>query len=153
MLDAMTGTRMIHVPYKGTGPATTAVFAGEVSLSFGNIISMLPYVKSGRVHALAVTSPKRSPVLPDVPTVAETVPGYAAGPWYGMLAPAGTPAAVIALLNKEVVKILHTPELKDNLSAEGAEPIGSSPAEFAALLKEETERWGKVVRQADIRVE
>jgi tripartite-type tricarboxylate transporter receptor subunit TctC len=153
MLDSMAGTRMIHVPYKGTGPATTAVVAGEVSLSFGNMISMLPHVKSGRVRALAVTSAKRSPVLPDVPVVAETVPGYAAGPWYGVLAPAGTPAAVIGLLNREIVKMLHTPELKDILSAEGAAPIGSSPAEFAALLKEETERWGRVVRQADIRIE
>lgn len=153
MLDSMAGTRMIHVPYKGTGPATTAVVAGEVSLSFSNMISMLPHVKSGRVRALAVTSAKRSPVLPDVPAVAETVPGYAAGPWYGVLAPAGTPAAVIDLLNREIVKMLHTPELKDNLSAEGAEPIGSSPAEFAALLKVETERWGRVVREADIRIE
>ena len=153
MLKTMAGIQMTHIPYKGTGPATAALVSGEVNLSFGNIISVLPHVKGGRIVGLAVTTEKRSPVMPDLPSVAETLPGYAAGPFYGVLAPAGTPPAIIARLNREIVKILFSPDVKNNLSSEGAEPIGSSPAEFARLLKSETERWGAVVKQAGIRVE
>lgn len=153
MLKTMTGIQMTHVPYKGTGPATAALVSGEVNLSFGNIISVLPHVKGGRVTGLAVTTPKRSPVMPDLPSVAETIPGYSAGPFYGVLAPAGTPPAIVARLNREIVKILFSADVRSNLSSEGAEPIGSSPAEFAALLKAETERWGAVVKQAGIRAE
>ena len=153
MLKMMTGVDMIHVPYRGTGPATIAVLSGEVSLSFGNIIATLPYVKGGRLRALAVTTPERSPVLPDVPAVAETLPGYSAGPWYGVLAPAGTPPEIVARLNQEIVKILRSPEVKQNLSSEGADPVGSTPAEFAALLRAETERWGKVVKAAGVKAQ
>ena len=153
MLKAMTGVTMTHVPYKGTGPATTALVGGEVNLSFGNIISLLPHVKNGRVTALAVTTEKRSPVLPDLPTVAETIPGYSAGPWYGVLAPAGTPQPIIARLNKEIVKILFSADVKSNLSSEGAAPIGNSPGEFSRHLRAETERWGIIVKQAGIKVE
>jgi tripartite-type tricarboxylate transporter receptor subunit TctC len=153
MLKMMAGVDMVHVPYKGTGPATTAVLSGEVSMSFGNMISVLPHVKSNKLRALAVTTPKRSPVVPDTPTVAETLPGYSAGPWYGVLAPAGTPASIINRLNQEIVKILRSPEVKENLSSEGADPIGSSPGEFAAHLKAEAERWGKVVRQAKMKID
>jgi tripartite-type tricarboxylate transporter receptor subunit TctC len=153
MLKMMAGVDMVHVPYKGTGPATVAVLSGEVSMSFGNMISVLPHVKSGKVRALAVSTPQRSPVMPDLPTVAETLPGYSAGPWYGVLAPAGTPPAIVARLNREIVKILRSPEVKENLSSEGADPIGSSPAEFATHLKAETERWGKVVKQAKMKID
>jgi tripartite-type tricarboxylate transporter receptor subunit TctC len=153
MLKMMAGVDMLHVPYKGTGPATIAVLSGEVSLSFGNIMSTLPYVKSGRLRALAVSTPKRSPVVPDVPAVSETLPGYSAGPWYGVLAPAGTPPEIVARLNQEVVKILRSPEVKQTLSSEGADPVGSTPAEFAAVLQTETERWGKVVRQAGMKID
>ena len=103
MLKVMAGVDMLHVPYKGTGPAVTAVLSGEVSLNFGNIITALPHVKSGRLRALAVTTPSRSPVLPDVPAMAESLAGYSAGPWYGVLAPARTAAASIARLNQEIV--------------------------------------------------
>ncbi len=153
MLKMMSGIDMVHVPYKGTGPATTAVLSGEVSLSFGNIISLLPHVKANRLHAVAVTTPKRSPVLPDTPAVAETLAGYSAGPWYGVLAPVGTPHDIIAKLNQEIVKILRSPEVKQNLSSEGADPVGSTPGEFAAHLSAETERWGKVVRQARMKID
>ncbi len=153
MLKMMTGVDMVHVPYKGTGPATTAVLSGEVSMSFGNIISTLSYTKSGRLRAIAVTTSKRSRVLPDVPAVAETLPGYSAGPWYGVLAPAGTPAPIVGRLNQEIVKILRSPEISQNLSSEGADPVGNTPAEFAAVLRAETERWGKVVRQTKMKVE
>jgi tripartite-type tricarboxylate transporter receptor subunit TctC len=153
MLKMMTRVDMVHVPYKGTGPATTAVLSGEVSMSFGNIISTLPYAKSGRLRAIAVTTPKRSTVLPDIPAIAETLPGYSAGPWYGVLAPAGTPAPILGRLNQEIVKVLRSPEIRQNLSAEGADPVGNTPAEFAAHLKAETERWGKVVRDTRMKVE
>lgn len=153
MLKMMSGVDMVHVPYKGTGPATTAVLSGEVSLSFGNIISLLPHVKANRLRAVAVTTPKRSPVLPDIPALAETLAGYSAGPWYGVLAPTGTPQDIIAKLNQEIVKILRSPEVKQNLSSEGADPVGSTPGEFAAHLKAETERWGKVVRQARMKID
>jgi len=153
MLKMMSGVQMVHVPYKGTGPATVAVLSGEVSVSFGNIMSTLPYVKGGRLRALAVTTPKRSPVLPDVPAVAETLPGYSAGPWYGVLAPAGTPPEILARLNQEIVKILRSPQVKQTLSNEGADPVGSTPTEFATLLIAETERWGKVVRQARMNID
>lgn len=153
MLKMMAGVDMLHVPYKGTGPATTAVVGGEVSLTFGNIISLLPHVKANRLRALAVTTPKRAPVLPEVPAVAETLPGYSAGPWYGVLAPGGTPQNVVAKLNQEIVKILRSPEVKQNLAADGADPVGSTPADFAKHLKAETERWGKVVREARMKVD
>jgi len=148
-----TGTKMIHVPYKGTGPATTALIAGEVSLSFGETIALLPHVKSGRLRALAVTSLKRSSILPELPALAETIPGYTAGPWYGLLAPVKTPSEIIARLNREVVNILRMPDVKAGLTSVGAEPVGNTPNEFALVLKEETERWGRVIRDASIRIE
>lgn len=153
MLKMMAGTEMVHVPYKGTGPATTAVLGGEVSLSFGNIMSTLAYVKAGRLRAVAVTTPTRSPVLPDTPSVAETLPGYSAGPWYGILAPAGLPGPIAERLQREIVKILRSPEMAKILRAEGAEPIGNTPAEFAAQLRAETERWGKVVQQTGMKAQ
>ena len=153
ILKMMAGVDMLHVPYKGTGPATTAVLSGEVSVTFGNMISVLPHVKSGKLRALAVTTAKRSAVLPNVPTVAETLPGYISGPWYGVLAPAGTPVAIVSRLNEEIVRILRSPEVSENLRAEGADPIGSSPAAFAAHLKSETERMGRVVRQSRMKVD
>ena len=153
LFDLKTGTKMIHVPYKGTGPATTALIAGEVSLSFGEAIALLPHVKSGRLRALAVTSLKRSSILPELPALAETIPGYTAGPWYGLLAPVKTPSEIIARLNREVVNILRMPDVKAGLTSVGAEPVGNTPNEFALVLKEETERWGRVIRDASIRIE
>jgi tripartite-type tricarboxylate transporter receptor subunit TctC len=153
MLKMMALVDMVHVPYKGTGPAMTAVLSGEVSLSFGNIISSLPHVKSHRLRAIAVTTPKRSPVLPQVPAMAETLPGYSAGPWYGVLAPGATPQDVITKLNQEIVKILQSQEVVKNLSSEGADPIGSTPAQFAEHIKAEMVRWGNVVRRAHMTVD
>ena len=153
MFKMLAGVDMLHVPYKGTAPATTAVLSGEVSLTFANMISVLPHIKSGKLRALAVTTTKRSPVLPNLPTVAETVPGYLSGPWYGVLAPAGTPAPIVSRLNQEIVKIIRSPEVSENLRSEGADPIGSSPAEFAAHLKSELDRMGKVVRQSKMKID
>ena len=153
MLQTMAGIDIIHVPYRGTGPALTAAMSGEVSFTAGNIISSLPMVKAGRVRALAVTSEKRSPVLPDVPAVAETLPGYAAGPFYGVLGPGGMAPELVNRIRNEIVKILHAPEMKNRLSAEGGEPIGSTPEVYAALIRSETERWGKVIKAAKIQPE
>lgn len=153
MFKTMAGVDMLHIPYTGTGPATQALIAGEIDVLFGNMISLLPQVEAGTVRAIALSTPERSPLVPDLPTVSETVPGYAAGPWYGLLAPGGTPPDIIAKLNAEVAAILQSPEISQRLTSEGAEPSGNSPEAFAAFLKEESDRWGKVVREAGITVD
>ena len=153
LFDLGGGTTMIHVPYKGTGPATTALLAGEVTLSFGETIALLPHVKSGRLRALAVTTLKRWAVMPELPTVAETLPGYTAGPWYGILAPAKTPPDIIAKLNGAAATILRMPDIQASLANGGAEAKGGSPADLAAQIREESERWGRVIREARIQVE
>ncbi len=153
MLQTLAGVDIVHVPYRGTGPALTAVMSGEVTFSAGNLISSLPMVKGGRLRALAVTSAKRSPVLPDVPAVAESIAGYAAGPFYGVLGPGHMAADLVGRIRGEIVKILHAPEMRARLSAEGGEPIGSSPEEYAAMIKAETARWGQVIRKAGIKPE
>lgn len=153
MLQTMAGLEVTHVPYRGTGPALTAVMSGEVTFTAGNIISALPMVKSGRLRALAVTGEKRSPVLPGVPAVAETLPGYAAGPFYGVLGPGGMSAELTARIRDALVTIIHSPEMKTRLAAEGGEAYGSTPEEFAALIRAETARWGKVIKAAKIQPE
>ncbi|MDB5811344.1 MAG: hypothetical protein JWN94_3466 [Betaproteobacteria bacterium] len=153
LFDLGAGTKMIHVPYKGTGPATTALLANEVTLSFSEAIALLPHIKSGRLRALAITTLKRSSIMPELPTVAETIPGYTAGPWYGILVPAKTPADIIAKLNGAVNAILRTPDIQSNLANSGAEAKGGTPADMAIQIKEESERWGRVIREAKIQVE
>ena len=153
MLQTMAGLDLTHVPYRGTGPALTSVMSGEVTFTAGNIISSLPMVKSGRLRALAVTSEKRSPVLPHVPSVAETLPGYAAGPFYGVLGPGGMAAELTARIRNELAKIIHAPDFKSRLSGEGGEPVASTPEDFAALIRAETARWGKVIKAAKIQPE
>ncbi len=153
MLQTMANVNMLHVPYRGTGPALTALMSGEVSISVGTLIATLPLLKAGRLRGLAVTSEKRSAVLPNIPTVAETIPGYSAGPFYGVLAPGGTPAEIVAKRRNEIAKILQEPDLKNRLAAEGAEVVASTPAEFATLIKAESARWGHVLKQARIQPE
>jgi tripartite-type tricarboxylate transporter receptor subunit TctC len=153
MLKTMTGTDMLHVPYKGTGPALTGVLSGEVSMTFGDVVSTLKFVQSGQMKALGVTTPKRSPVLPDVPSIAETLPGYSSGVWYGIVAPAKTPPAIVDKLNKALVEILKDPEFKKTLNEQGAEPIGNTPAEFVAFIKDDMDRWGKLIKEAGIPAE
>jgi tripartite-type tricarboxylate transporter receptor subunit TctC len=150
----MTGTKMIHIPYKGTGPGAVDTVAGQVQLMMPNLLTALPHVKSGRLRALGVTSAKRAVSVPDVPTIAQAgVPGYEAIQWYGFLAPAGTPREIVAKLNAEIVKILAAPETREKLSSDGAEPVGSTPEQFAAFIKSETEKWGRVVKAAGIQPE
>ena len=153
MLKSMAGIDMLHVPYKGTGPATIALLANEITLSIANPLSLLPHVKSGRLRALAITSEKRSPVLPDLPTVAETVPGYTARVWYSILAPAGTSAAIVAKLNTVINGILHTPEMKEQFGRDCGEVIASTPQALTNFMRAESARWAGVIRDAKIRPE
>lgn len=153
MFSLMTGTPMTHVPYRGAGPAQAAAVAGEVQLLFNDILSTMPFVKNGQLRALGVTSRERVPLLPDVPTVGETVPGFENATWTGLAAPAGTPASIVDKLNAEIREVLRTPAFRERIEATGAVVVGSSPAEFATLLKAEIEKYGRIVREANIKPE
>ena len=148
LLNTMAGVRMVHVPYKGGALAMIDLQAGQVQLYFGNLPISMPHVKTGRVRALAVTSAKRAVSNPEFPTVAETIPGFELTPWYGVLARAGTPPDILTKLNREIVAILRNPEMRERLIGLGAEPVGNSQAEFAAFLKGEYVKWGKLVRDS-----
>jgi tripartite-type tricarboxylate transporter receptor subunit TctC len=144
---SMTGLRIVHVPYKGQGPALLDTVAGHVPLMMSNILSALPHVRSGRVRALGVTSLKRSAVAPEVPTIAETgVPGYEVVQWYGMLAPAATPRDIINKLHAATVRVLRDPAVQAHFIADGGEPVGGTPEEFAAVIRADLQKWGKVVK-------
>jgi len=151
LLKSMAGIDIQHVPYRGTAAAVTDVIGGQIAATFANALTAKPQVDSGRVRALAVSGPRRIEALPAVPTVAEAgVPGYEAMQWYGMVAPAGTPAPVVARLNAEAVRALQSDEMKEKLALDGAQPVGSSPAEFAALIRSELDKWTRVARAAKI---
>jgi tripartite-type tricarboxylate transporter receptor subunit TctC len=151
LLKSMAGIDLQHVPYRGTAPAVTDVISGQIAATFANALTAKPQIDSGRVRALAISGPKRVAALPNVPPAAEAgVPGYAAMQWYGLLAPAGTAAPIIARLNAEAIRALHGEETKEKLSGDGAEPLGSTPAEFAALIRSELEKWSQVARAARI---
>ena len=144
---------VINVPYKGAGAAVNDLIAGQVDAMFATIPTLNPYVKAGRLHAIAITSEQRSPAVPGVPTMSETYPGFRAESWVGLLAPARTPREIIAYLNKEVVKILSHPELKARFAELGYETVGSTPAQFDRWIRAETARWGKVIREQKITIE
>ena len=151
MFKMMTTTDMVHVPYKGLSPALTDLLSGQVQLMFSSTVAILPQVRAGKLRPLAMTGARRSPAMPDVPTIAESgVPGYETASWYGVLAPAGTPRAIVERLNRQIVKITHAPDVRERLATEGADPVGSSPEEFAAHIKRELARWAKVIKQAGI---
>jgi tripartite-type tricarboxylate transporter receptor subunit TctC len=144
--------KLVHVPYRGSSQALTALISGETQMMFGSMTSTLPFVKSGRLRAIAVTGAKRSLAAPDVPTVAEAAfPGFEAVTWYGLFVPAGTPAAIISKLNAEVVKILRAPDFRDWLVAQGADPVGSTPDELAAFVKTELVKYAKIVKDSGMR--
>ena len=153
MLKAMAGINMVHIPYKGTAPAVTDIIAGHVSLMFNSMPSVLPQVKAGRLRALAVGSAKRSPAVPDIPAVAETVPGFDYVTWYGLFAPAATPKEIISRLNAELVRMLGEAELAQRFASQGAEPRSTTPEELGRFMRAEYERWKTVIRTANIRIE
>jgi tripartite-type tricarboxylate transporter receptor subunit TctC len=154
MLKGASGTYALHIPYNGNGPAGTAVIAGQVEILFGSLPAVLPHAKSGRVRALAVGTPKRSPSLPDVPSVAESgFPGFDASLWLAIMAPAGTPQPVIERLHKEIVSAIGSKETAEALDKAGAEPITSTPAELAAMIKDGVGKYARVVKDAGVKPE
>jgi tripartite-type tricarboxylate transporter receptor subunit TctC len=154
LFKTMAGVDMTHVPYKGSAPALTDLMGGQVQIMFDNLPSSLALIKAGKLRAIAVTSLKRAPVLPDVPTIAESgIPGFEASSWFGVLAPAGTPAPIVARINAEVNKWLQSPEGKDQLLAQGAEAAGGSPEQFVAHIRAETDKWAKVVKASGAKVD
>ncbi len=154
LFRTMTGTDMIHVPYKGSAPMVTDLLGGHVQVAFDNVPNVITQVKAGTLRALAITSAQRSPMVPDVPTVAEAgVPGYEVGVWFGLVAPAATPPAVLAKLNAELNKILTMPDVKQRFADQGVDPVGGTAERFAEHLKAQIEKWGKVVKESGARVE
>jgi tripartite-type tricarboxylate transporter receptor subunit TctC len=150
----MAGVDMLHVPYKGSGPALADLIGGQVNIMFDNMPSSLPLVKAGKLRAIAVTTAQRSPALPDLPTMAEAgLPGYEAAAWFGVLAPAGTPREVIMRLNGAIVKALATPEMREKLAGQGAVAIGDTPEHFAAYIQAEIAKWAKVIRDSGAKVD
>jgi tripartite-type tricarboxylate transporter receptor subunit TctC len=149
-----TGVKVLHVPYKGSAPLTTDLLGGQVDMSFDTITPVLPFIKEGKLKALAVTTAKRSSTLPNVPTLQEAgVPNLAIGTWFGLLAPAATPKPVIVRLNTEIVKIIQSPEFKKQMADIGAEPVGNKPEEMAKQIKEETEKFARLVKDGKITLE
>ena len=154
LFKAMAGVDMVHVAYKGLGPAMTDLLGGQIQLMFADVAVVAPHVKSGKLRALAVSGNRRTPGFPALPTVAEAaLPGYSAGTWYGLFAPAGTPAPVLQRLSADVRAALAVPEVSNALVAQGVEPASSTPAEFAQFVREEHAKWGKVIREANVKVE
>jgi len=154
LFAAMAGVELTHVPYKGTAPATADLIGGQVQIAFLGIPAVLPHLKSGRLKVLAVTGLHRSPELPDVPTVDESgVPGYEVSPWYGLLAPAGATRAIVGRLGAEATKIVRTAEMREKLAAQGAEAAGSTPEEYAAVIRADTATWTSVIALAGLRAE
>jgi tripartite-type tricarboxylate transporter receptor subunit TctC len=145
---------MTHVPYKGSAPALVDLVGGQVQVMFDNVPSSIEQIKAGKLRAVAVTSAQRSPALPDVPTIAESgLPGFEASAWFGIVAPAGTPAAVVNRINADVNQWLHTPQAEEKLRAQGAIAAGGTPEQFAAHIRAETEKWAKVVKASGAKVD
>jgi tripartite-type tricarboxylate transporter receptor subunit TctC len=144
----MTGIKMLHVPYRGAAPALRGLLGGQVNVMVDNMATALPYIKTGQVRALAVTTAARSHLLPDLPTIGETVPGYEASSWFGVVAPKGTPAEATGFLNREINAVLRDSAIVARFSGLGGTPLGGSPADFGKLIADETEKWGRVVRFA-----
>jgi tripartite-type tricarboxylate transporter receptor subunit TctC len=154
MLKSVSNTYMLHIPYNGNGPAGTAVISGQVEILFGSMPAVLPHAKGGRVRALAVGTLARSPSMPEIPTIAESgYPGFDASLWLGIMAPAGTPQPVIDRLHKEIVAVVSAADTREALSKAGAEPVTSSPAELAAMVRDGVPKYAKIVRMAGVKPE
>jgi tripartite-type tricarboxylate transporter receptor subunit TctC len=154
MLDGMAGTRMVEINYKGTPQAITALVSGEASVGFPSTSAALPHVKAGRLRALAVTTARRSPMAPDVPTVAEAgVPGYDVTSWYGLVVPAGTPREIVARLNAAAANALSQPEVRERFATTDLEPAASTPEQFGAHIRNEVAKWGRIIRETGMRAD
>jgi tripartite-type tricarboxylate transporter receptor subunit TctC len=153
LLKMSTRIDIVHVPYKGGGPAVADLVGGKVDMLFTGAPVTMSHIKSGRLKVLAVTDSQRSAALPDTPTMSESVPGYEFNNWYGIMAPAGTPRPLIDLLNAEVHRILSLPDVRERFSGLGADPTPSTPEKFAAVMKTDAEKWGRIIKQAGVRAE
>ena len=153
LFKTMSGTDLNHIPYKGTGPLITDLIAGQLSITIASAVPLSPQVKAGKLRGLAVTSPKRSPSFPDLPAIAETVPGYEVVNWFGIMAPAGTPPAIVARINKDVNDALSSQKLREQLAAQGADATGGTPAEFAKIVRADLAKWAKVVKASGAKVD
>ena len=153
LLNRMAGLKLVHIPYKGTAPSILDLVAGRVSVTSASAISTMPHVHTGKLRALAVSSAKRSPSVPELPTVAEAaLPGFAVDQWYALFAPAGTPKEIVAKLHGEIARLAAQPDVRQKLLTLGLDPVASTPEDFTAYVKTETVKWGKLVREAGIRV-
>jgi tripartite-type tricarboxylate transporter receptor subunit TctC len=154
LFKVMAKIDMVHVPYKGNAPAFTDVIGGQVSLIFPTMPSAMPFIKSGKLRPIAVTSAKRSPAAPDIPTIAESgLPGYEATSWYGILAPARTPSQIVARLHEVLVSVIGAPDMKDKLAAQGLDPVGNTPQQFVAVINSEIVKWAKVIKASGAKPE
>jgi len=154
LLNMMAGIKIVHVPYKGSAPAQTALLSGEVDITFENTLIVLPQLKAGRVRPIAATGEQRSKLMPDLPTVAESgLPGYSASGWYGMLAPAATPKDIVARLNTAITSALRAPDISSRLTSLAAEPAPGTPEQFTAFIRSEIDKWAKVVKAAKMKVD
>ena len=153
MFNTMAGLKTTHVPYKGSAPAMTDLMAGHVQIGYDSVVQSLPFVKAGKLRAVSVLGAKRTPLLPDLPSMKDFLPGFELTNWFGLMIPAATPADVRNRLHGEVVKILRASDIKDRLLGMGAEPVGSTQEQFGAFIKSEMAKWGKVIRDANIKAE
>lgn len=154
LFKSMTGSTIVHIPYKGSAGVLTDVMGGQIAVTIDNMPPYIPQVKSGKIRALAVSTNKRSSAMPDLPTIAEAgVPGYEAGAWFGLLAPAGTPKAIVAQLSAESARIIKLPDVSKRVSELGAEPVGSTPEQFGELIKTEIAKWAKVIKDANVELQ
>jgi tripartite-type tricarboxylate transporter receptor subunit TctC len=154
LFKSMTGTNLVHIPYKGSAGVLADVMGGQIAVTIDNMPPYLPQVKAGKIRALAVSPAKRSSAVPELPTIAEAgVPGYESGAWFGLLAPTGTPKDIVSRLSVETARILKQPDVNKRVSELGAEPVGSTPEEFAALIKSEIAKWAKVIKDANVELQ
>ena len=150
----MTGTKMAHIPYKGSAPAVTAMIGGEIDALFDNVPNVMQHIKAGKMKVIGVSGLQRSVLLPDVPTVAESgVPGYEVNVWFGMQLPAGTPKPIVDKLNRDIVQLLKEPDVVQRFREQGVEVVASTPAEFSQLVQKEVVKWTQLVKDANIRIE
>jgi tripartite-type tricarboxylate transporter receptor subunit TctC len=153
LMNVLGRVDLIHVPYKGAGPATTDLIAGQVAMTFTSTVSVMPYVKTGRLRGIAVTTPRRAPTLPHIPAIAETVPGYDVSPWYGVLVPAGTPMPVVNKLHAEIARIVAAPDIAQRFAVDGGTVVSHGPDDFARIISAERSKWARVVKGAGIQGE